>query len=654
MSFRRPHPLAIVALFTAFVSVVLVGASVVAGPAPRATLSPSLATRTPSPSPSALVTTRSHDDFAVTEPLTQSQSPTEKESQSKLWYTDAGWWGVLLSSDGSALRIFRLDATLTTWTDTGVVVDGRPGAHVDVLPFRDGIYVASAVPGTQVVSGVTIRRFDWHSESERYVLGANFPVRISDGGAESVSIARDSAGVLWVAYADEGMIMVSHTDGDDALWLTAFTPPVAGTRADADDIATLTAFGGNRLGIMWSNQRDGAFYFAVHEDGAADDRWVGEVSWSGPQVADDHISLHAVPDGHGISVIAAVKTSLNDVTPPNLEAPLTVVLARDVKGSWSRHLVSRVRDQVTRPAAVIDAAAGAVYVFEGPAVGGVISYKRATLEDLSFPPGEGVPFVSSERLALLTRPTSTKMWVTGASRLVVLAWDPVHRSYAHAVLEEEAAPPPPPSQRATSSPGAPVAPLNRLFFDTFDPWPVGPDVPRWQARDVDPPESLELVGDPTGTGRVAQLGIAGSGDRVRACRADFDPPASGVFRLSARVLATGPVPDDIVIGMVRGRGTELLSIRMGGEGRFAYVSSGGRQDTGVFWRSATWYQVEVTVDVARADYAWRIMNDRGQLLVNMPGLPLAGPPEAADSVCFQIPRDDGSRLLFDDVEWSAR
>lgn len=87
-------------------------------------------------------------DFSYTD-LNGVQVPTEDKPQSKLWFHDGSWWGLLYSPVEHATVIERLDASTQTWVDTGTVVDSRRTARADVLWDGQKLYVGS---GTTVVS----------------------------------------------------------------------------------------------------------------------------------------------------------------------------------------------------------------------------------------------------------------------------------------------------------------------------------------------------------------------------------------------------------------------------------------------------------------------------------------------------------------------
>jgi len=60
-------------------------------------------------------------------------APTGQKPESKLWYTDAGWYGLLWNSARKQWRIYSFNWSADTWTDTGVIVDSRNKAEGDAL-----------------------------------------------------------------------------------------------------------------------------------------------------------------------------------------------------------------------------------------------------------------------------------------------------------------------------------------------------------------------------------------------------------------------------------------------------------------------------------------------------------------------------------------
>ena len=227
------------------------------------------------------------------------------------------------------------------------------------------------------------------------------------GASESMDLAKDSTGQLWVTYTRVGKVFVNRTTGADTSWGSRSSSRVPRRRINSDDTSALVAFGGRQVGVFWSNQKDRAFYFAVHDDTAADDAWRIEVAY-GQHVAgcargcaNDHISLKALPDGR---VFAAVKTANRQ---PNL--PFIVLLVRSTTG-WASHVagtVKRAAHPAARRARRREEPGSPVH--GRPRGGG-----RGLLQDdrpgrIEFEPGLGDPFISGG--GAINNPTSTKQTV---------------------------------------------------------------------------------------------------------------------------------------------------------------------------------------------------------------------------------------------------
>src|SRR3954449_2544601 len=72
------------------------------------------------------------------------ETPTADKPQSKLWFQDGSWWGVLYSPVAGATRVHRLEPSTQSWVDTGTTVDTRANARADVLWDGSKLYVLSA------------------------------------------------------------------------------------------------------------------------------------------------------------------------------------------------------------------------------------------------------------------------------------------------------------------------------------------------------------------------------------------------------------------------------------------------------------------------------------------------------------------------------
>jgi hypothetical protein len=386
--------------------------------------------------------------------LLVKREPTATESQSKVWWHDRHWWGVLYNPRTEAYHIYRLRRLTQEWIDTGVVVDDREESRSDVLwdEVSGKLYVASHIkvenptPTPQFEQWARLYRFSYDRSSRRYVLDGGFPATINRDVVESVVLDKDSSGRLWATYvsrpdsqSSEYQVYVHYTNGSDTAWSAPFVLPFEEARVDVDDISTLVAFEddtGPKIGVMWSNQRDGNFYFATH-----DDRVTPFEGWSlepaGLSIgfpADDHIRLVSAGKGR---LLAAVKTETlqsGDV--------LIGVAARDRDGTFSFHPVSPVGSVDTAPILVVHEHQERLYVFTvSKTHGGQVCMVWAPiperLADMELPyancPDEvgedGIDgsqpsvFLSSTVFSNIHNPTTSKQMANWASGIIVVASD---------------------------------------------------------------------------------------------------------------------------------------------------------------------------------------------------------------------------------------
>jgi PKD repeat protein len=372
---------------------------------------------------------------------------TGEKPESKLWWNDGSWWSSMFDTASQTYHIFRLDRSTETWVDSGTLLDDRPKTRADTLWDGSHLYVSSHViasSSSAATSGNPARlyRFSYSPATGSYSLDAGFPVKINDFSSETLTIDKDSTGVLWATWAQSSKIYVNSTTGGDAVWGTPFVMPATGaTGLDADDISAVAAFGGNQIGVMWSNQVTSAMYFAVHADGTQPDTWgTSRTAVQGPSIADDHINLKQLQGDPAGRVFAAVKTSLDDAGATS-SAPQILILARDpVTGDWSSYPFGRISDCHTRPILMLDSEHGVLHVFAtAPDSGcpfsgsaGTIFEKTASMANISFPLGRGTPVIRDVASPNLNNATSSKQSVTSATGLVVLASNDLTKRYWHA------------------------------------------------------------------------------------------------------------------------------------------------------------------------------------------------------------------------------
>ncbi|MFF2345067.1 hypothetical protein [Pseudarthrobacter sp. NPDC058119] len=384
------------------------------------------------------------------------RTPTADKAQSKLWFQDGSWWGLLWSESAHATTIHRLDPATQTWQATGTMVDGRLTARGDALwdAAAGKLYVVSGTtvrsewnspPSQQAVASgsAELHRFRYDALAKTYSEDAGFPLTLHRGSTESITVAKDSLGKLWVTYTvvssdNSNRVYVNHSTTSDTSWGTPFVMPTTNAQVHYDDISAVTSFQGDKIGIMWSNQRPGQkkFYFAIHQDGQPDTSWQTEVAYGGGRnctggCANDHLNLRQLAsDGSG-RLFAAIKTANRKVG-----QTLVALLVRDAQGNWSSAEFGAVEDLHTRPMVMIDEEHSQVWMFAvAPEEGGTIYYKKAPLDSIAFPPGVGTPIISSSVDTDINDPTSTKQNVNSQTGLVVLASSRANARYWHAYID---------------------------------------------------------------------------------------------------------------------------------------------------------------------------------------------------------------------------
>lgn len=366
-----------------------------------------------------------------------NNTPTGEKPESKLWWNDGIWWGCLWDPVRKTNTIQRFEVATQSWSSTGTGIDERTNSKADALwdgkqlYFVSHIFTHSPIPTAEANSG-RLYRFSYRTGSKSYSLDPGFPVLVNRSLSETLVLAKDSSGRLWVTWTEGGKVKVNRSVGNDLTWGVPFDLPVQGNDVTEDDISTIIAFGGNKIGIMWSNQNDKTTYFAVHRDGNADQTWearetaladskLGEVSY-------DHINLKPACDNDG-NIYAATKTSLS-----RLEQPLTYVLKRDAVGTWSSYVFGKVSDAHTRPILLIDGEHRKLYVIatrELTKKRWDVYMKSSDLDNIIFPPGLGTPFIQSETDTMINNPSSTKQCLSGRTGLLVIASDQSTRHYLH-------------------------------------------------------------------------------------------------------------------------------------------------------------------------------------------------------------------------------
>jgi hypothetical protein len=393
-----------------------------------------------------------YKDFAYG---TGVSAPTAKEVQSKLWFNDGIWWGVLWRPSTAKYEIFKLDSSSQTWVATGTVVDARGSVRNDAFWNGTKLYVASAgTSETTASQAAKLRRYSYNSSTKTYTVDSGFPVSINTGaGMQAFVITQDSTGMLWATYTQQSEVWVTHSTTSDTTWANPFVLPATGaTGILSQDESGIVAYGGNKVGIMWSDQAHQPmhYYWAIHTDGDPDTTWQSTVADQTQSGADNHINLKALNNDPAGQVFAAVKTSISN--PYN--SPIYNLLVLKSNGTWSKYPIARVIDDWTRGTVLIDPTDREIYVMGASPCcsGGTVYYKVSNLDNISFPVGKGTPLMQSPTDVNINNTTSTKQTISPATGFLGIAGDDTTHNYFHAAFGVGSGDTVPPDTSITSDP----------------------------------------------------------------------------------------------------------------------------------------------------------------------------------------------------------
>lgn len=403
--------------------------------------------------------------------------PTDGRPESKLWYNDGRWWGIMFNPATEAYHIYWLDWKSQTWKDTGTQVDERNNSRSDVLwdEANNKLYVASHVkqdnPG-QVNSSANwarLYRFTYDAATKAYILDANFPALISQHRTKAMVLDKDATGKLWLSYVSKDLgtgnpyqVYVNRSGEDhdwDADWVLGAGDPdfAVATNLTSQDISSVITFtdeSGPRVGVMWSNATTGKFYFASRPADATAEQtgWVLETLPAELDAYPSNDQINLKKDSQG-RLFAAIKTHADLMPNPDPNAPLIAVVARDRDGTFSFHPAAPVSSADTRAIVVVHEGAPAsgdeqlfLFVTSNP-TGGAVCYQTAAitpvLADIAFPYRScGDPGLAGATQVLadtriynkIDNSTSTKQVLNNNTDIVILAGDQSDESYVHAAV----------------------------------------------------------------------------------------------------------------------------------------------------------------------------------------------------------------------------
>jgi hypothetical protein len=597
--------------------------------------------------------------------------PTLPTAQSRLWFNDGSWWGLLVSDATNRVTIHELHWDSQRWVDTGVLVDARPFARHDALWDGTTLVVAGAGPRNSLSHALQVARFGYDPDARRYALEPDSPQLITTTGVEVPTLAPAPNGQVWLAYTWSRDLYLTHTAVDRP---AAWSAPTQ--LADQEDDVEVAALVGTDDGVAvaWTTLDDDQLSVARHADGSPDGAWqVDELIVDGLRYGEDEMSVRATSDG---TVLALLRTSLDRVENRNLDAP-QLVLAQLAGSEWSTSVVARVRDGHAGPSLVVDEARGDVYVF-AEADGGVYA-KRAHLDDLAFVTGPGIRAIAAPEVSgasaepsasagpsaraepdvpEIVGPTSTKQDVGSLSEIVMVASDDVTGRYAHAIVSvpdgREA-----PDAQGHLAPlpdgvveGVPPGTVAYVFRESFSPYAPGPAARSgWQTRS-EPADELATIAEPTAGDPSLRLVTNAAGDGTRACKA-IAAATSGIVQIQSSVQVRGTPEGDATVTSLRSNGEEIAAVRFGGQGMLRYFSGDERITTAVPYQAGQWYRSILTLRLGTQTYSWQLAPLGSETpILSVDNLPLRGPAPVVDEVCVQAADaapGSSAELLIDDV-----
>jgi PKD repeat protein len=365
---------------------------------------------------------------------TGTGAPTgTKRAESVLWFNDGKWWANMWDTSTNDFYIFSLRTSDQTWVRTNTKVDTRANSHSDVLWDGSKLYIAShlaVADGVAAASGFPsyLYRYSYNTTTDTYSLDTGYPSRINNMKTETLTIDKDSTGVMWATWMQGNAIYVNRSlPNDQRTWSTP--APVPGAPAvSVDDNSSVIAYN-DYVGIMWSSQSGAApdgVYFAVHRNGAADTAWSAPiVAYQAPKGSDDHMNLKWLDVSAG-QIYAAVKTSFTTGTQPLLQ-----LLVFDIAtGKWrAPYTIARQNECPNRVILLIDEARQLLRTFAtypGPngvcsTSGGAIYEKSSPLGNISFPASKGKPVMLDADSQFVHNVSSTKQNIKAGMGVVVLA-----------------------------------------------------------------------------------------------------------------------------------------------------------------------------------------------------------------------------------------
>jgi hypothetical protein len=302
------------------------------------------------------------------------EKTTGEKPQSKIFHHDGSHWTVLDGADGLAIYEQVEDSwhRRTTLGGSGKADIKLNGSRLMVLVF--GLHPV-------------LHELDYDAGGRSWQSLAGFPCAVPKiHASESLVLDQDSTGRLWFTAEGDERIQVHYSEpADHRQWSTA--PLGIGSGVDKDDISSVVSFGGDRIGVFWSDQNSDAFWFRWRQDDSPPTQWSAtEVVYPGPGHADDHVNLAVDSKGR---VFAVTKDAFDLLHLHRRDAGGGWTTVEDVGGGPGNRGIVMVDDQ--------DRYAYILYSNQA-STPSTIDFRRADLDDLRF--GPATTFIAAAPLEI--------------------------------------------------------------------------------------------------------------------------------------------------------------------------------------------------------------------------------------------------------------
>ena len=304
-------------------------------------------------------------DESFTSGITRFQNPN-----AQLWFNDGLWWGVFSDMNVGIYFYSMTPGGIVK----GPIVDGNTLGSPDALWDGTNLYVLV----WKSLALATFYKYSYNSVTKTYTLLSGFPVNLALSGASPPAVLeKDSNGKLWATYtstngggSDGKVRVIWTTSADHTAWDTTGNVLETGLNPLNMEVADIVAFGGNKIGVVWSNYPNKQIAFRYHVDGDPETNWSvkeiidsgnGPSNFPGGSVADDHLNMAAAPDGR---IFLVAKDNDNDGSIANAHVGRLWLYIRTTAGVWGQKtLVQPDPSQIaTRPVLALDTTHSVAYV----------------------------------------------------------------------------------------------------------------------------------------------------------------------------------------------------------------------------------------------------------------------------------------------------